>query len=71
MLARTASADIMCVGPKSVREKFTGIIRYVMCYTIMEVSLLAQIIGVQTLQKSILFSSHVSDFSLPKVVETC
>uniref|UniRef100_A0A2N9EFV1 Exosome complex component CSL4 C-terminal domain-containing protein n=1 Tax=Fagus sylvatica TaxID=28930 RepID=A0A2N9EFV1_FAGSY len=24
---RMASADIMCVGPKSVREKFTGIIR--------------------------------------------
>ncbi|XWS64782.1 hypothetical protein CRYUN_Cryun05aG0033300 [Craigia yunnanensis] len=27
VMARTASADIMCVGPKSVREKFTGIIR--------------------------------------------
>ncbi|KAF7817779.1 Exosome complex component CSL4 [Senna tora] len=27
VLAKTASADIMCVGPKSVREKFTGIIR--------------------------------------------
>ncbi|KAL2950007.1 hypothetical protein AAZX31_20G207900 [Glycine max] len=26
-MARSASADIMCVGPKSVREKFTGIIR--------------------------------------------
>nr|POE98718.1 hypothetical protein CFP56_75672 [Quercus suber] len=25
--ARVASADIMCVGPKSVREKFTGSIR--------------------------------------------
>lgn len=25
--ARMASVDIMCVGPKSVREKFTGIIR--------------------------------------------
>ena len=25
-MARSASADIMCVGPKSVREKFTGII---------------------------------------------
>lgn len=30
MMARSASADIMCVGPKSVREKFTGIIRYAM-----------------------------------------
>lgn len=29
MMAKMASADIMCVGPKSVREKFTGIIRYV------------------------------------------
>lgn len=29
MMARMASADIMCVGPKSVREKFTGTIRYV------------------------------------------
>ena len=28
MTARVASADIMCVGPKSVREKFTGSIRY-------------------------------------------
>ncbi|KAL4356994.1 hypothetical protein AHAS_Ahas09G0142300 [Arachis hypogaea] len=27
VMAKTASADIMCVGPKSVREKFTGIIR--------------------------------------------
>ncbi|GKV07093.1 hypothetical protein SLEP1_g18896 [Rubroshorea leprosula] len=27
VMARTASADIMCVGPKSVRENFTGIIR--------------------------------------------
>ncbi|KAL5990298.1 hypothetical protein ACLOJK_011195 [Asimina triloba] len=27
VMARTAAADIMCVGPKSVREKFTGIIR--------------------------------------------
>ncbi|CBI28643.3 hypothetical protein VitviT2T_005236 [Vitis vinifera] len=27
VMARMASADIMCVGPKSVREKFTGIIR--------------------------------------------
>ncbi|KAL1064299.1 hypothetical protein V6Z11_D13G203500 [Gossypium hirsutum] len=27
VMARTVSADIMCVGPKSVREKFTGIIR--------------------------------------------
>ncbi|XP_040869404.1 exosome complex component CSL4 [Glycine max] len=27
VMARSASADIMCVGPKSVREKFTGIIR--------------------------------------------
>lgn len=27
-MAKMASADIMCVGPKSVREKFTGIIRY-------------------------------------------
>ncbi|OMO84572.1 Exosome complex component CSL4 [Corchorus capsularis] len=27
VMARTASADIMCVGPKSVREKFTGVIR--------------------------------------------
>ncbi|KAJ9703085.1 hypothetical protein PVL29_004736 [Vitis rotundifolia] len=26
VMARMASADIMCVGPKSVREKFTGII---------------------------------------------
>uniref|UniRef100_A0A5B6YNY9 Exosome complex component N-terminal domain-containing protein n=1 Tax=Davidia involucrata TaxID=16924 RepID=A0A5B6YNY9_DAVIN len=24
VMARMASADIMCVGPKSVREKFTG-----------------------------------------------
>lgn len=28
-MARMASADIMCVGSKSVKEKFTGIIRYV------------------------------------------
>ncbi|KAG5034691.1 hypothetical protein JHK87_009601 [Glycine soja] len=28
VMARSASADIMCVGPKSVREKFTGIIRF-------------------------------------------
>lgn len=28
MMARMASADIMCVGNKSVREKFSGIIRY-------------------------------------------
>ncbi|XP_021281984.1 uncharacterized protein LOC110414912 [Herrania umbratica] len=27
VMARIASADIMCVGPKSVREKFSGIIR--------------------------------------------
>ncbi|KAJ0013770.1 hypothetical protein Pint_20320 [Pistacia integerrima] len=27
VMARMASADIMCVGPKSVREKFTGTIR--------------------------------------------
>uniref|UniRef100_A0A5B7BRJ1 Exosome complex component CSL4 n=1 Tax=Davidia involucrata TaxID=16924 RepID=A0A5B7BRJ1_DAVIN len=27
VMARMASADIMCVGPKSVQEKFTGIIR--------------------------------------------
>ncbi|OMO96049.1 Exosome complex component CSL4 [Corchorus olitorius] len=27
VMARTTSADIMCVGPKSVREKFTGVIR--------------------------------------------
>ncbi|XP_042487224.1 exosome complex component CSL4 isoform X1 [Macadamia integrifolia] len=27
VMARMASADIMCVGAKSVREKFTGIIR--------------------------------------------
>lgn len=27
-MAKTAFADIMCVGQKSVREKFTGIIRY-------------------------------------------
>lgn len=27
VMPRSASADIMCVGPKSVREKFTGIIR--------------------------------------------
>ncbi|XP_057801910.1 uncharacterized protein LOC131017191 [Salvia miltiorrhiza] len=26
-MAKMASADIVCVGPKSVREKFTGIIR--------------------------------------------
>lgn len=29
MMARMASADIMCVGSKSVKEKFSGIIRYV------------------------------------------
>lgn len=28
MMARMASTDIMCVGPKAVREKFSGIIRY-------------------------------------------
>ncbi|KAL0298575.1 UNVERIFIED_CONTAM: hypothetical protein Sradi_6517300 [Sesamum radiatum] len=28
VMAKMASADIMCVGPKSVREKFTGTIRY-------------------------------------------
>ncbi|XP_051119828.1 uncharacterized protein LOC127243716 [Andrographis paniculata] len=27
VMAKMASADIMCVGPKSVKEKFTGIIR--------------------------------------------
>ncbi|XP_010264801.1 PREDICTED: exosome complex component CSL4 [Nelumbo nucifera] len=27
VMAKMASADIMCVGPKAVREKFTGIIR--------------------------------------------
>ncbi|KAE9448016.1 hypothetical protein C3L33_20086, partial [Rhododendron williamsianum] len=27
VMVRMASADIMCVGPKSVREKFTGSIR--------------------------------------------
>ncbi|KAG6647408.1 hypothetical protein I3843_07G075500 [Carya illinoinensis] len=27
VMAKMASADIMCVGPKSVREKFSGIIR--------------------------------------------
>ncbi|XP_010550804.1 PREDICTED: exosome complex component CSL4 [Tarenaya hassleriana] len=27
VMARMAAADIMCVGPKAVREKFTGIIR--------------------------------------------
>ncbi|KAA8538959.1 hypothetical protein F0562_025651 [Nyssa sinensis] len=27
VMARMASADIMCVGPKSVRENFSGIIR--------------------------------------------
>lgn len=27
VMARTASTDILCVGPKAVREKFTGIIR--------------------------------------------
>ncbi|XP_059628572.1 uncharacterized protein LOC132271263 [Cornus florida] len=27
VMARMASADIMCVGPKSVREKFSGVIR--------------------------------------------
>ncbi|XP_050220989.1 uncharacterized protein LOC126671276 [Mercurialis annua] len=27
VMARLASADIMCVGPKAVREKFTGTIR--------------------------------------------
>ncbi|KAL0317527.1 UNVERIFIED_CONTAM: Exosome complex component CSL4 [Sesamum angustifolium] len=27
VMAKMASADIMCVGPKSVREKFTGTIR--------------------------------------------
>ncbi|KAH7571812.1 hypothetical protein JRO89_XS04G0148000 [Xanthoceras sorbifolium] len=27
VMARMASADIMCIGPKSVKEKFTGIIR--------------------------------------------
>lgn len=28
-MVKMASADIMCVGNKSVREKFTGIIRYI------------------------------------------
>ncbi|KAL2941249.1 Exosome complex component csl4 [Bienertia sinuspersici] len=28
--AKTASADIMCVSNKAVREKFTGIIRYIL-----------------------------------------
>lgn len=32
MMAKMATADIMCVGPKSVREKFTGIIRYATCF---------------------------------------
>ncbi|XP_057801934.1 uncharacterized protein LOC131017213 [Salvia miltiorrhiza] len=27
VMAKMASADIVCIGPKSVREKFTGIIR--------------------------------------------
>ncbi|KAL8099342.1 hypothetical protein AgCh_031844 [Apium graveolens] len=30
VMARMASADIMCVGPKSVREKFTGIISFLL-----------------------------------------
>ena len=29
MMERMASADILCLGTKSVREKFSGIIRYV------------------------------------------
>lgn len=29
VMARMASADIMCVGSKSVKEKFSGIIRFV------------------------------------------
>ncbi|KAF2321173.1 hypothetical protein GH714_034907 [Hevea brasiliensis] len=29
VMAKMASADIMCVGPKTVQEKFTGIMRYV------------------------------------------
>lgn len=31
-MSRMASADIMCVGPKSVKEKFTGIIRFKMIF---------------------------------------
>ena len=27
-MPRMASADIMCVGPKSVKEKFSGVIRF-------------------------------------------
>jgi len=28
VMTKIAEADIMCVGQKSVREKFTGVIRY-------------------------------------------
>lgn len=35
-MARMASADIMCVGPKSVREKFTGTIRFVILFSIFQ-----------------------------------
>lgn len=31
-MSRMASVDIMCVGPKSVREKFTGTIRSILFY---------------------------------------
>ena len=31
-MSRMASADIMCVGPNSVKEKFTGIIRFEMFF---------------------------------------
>lgn len=34
-MARMASADILCVGPKAVREKFTGTIRLVMLIMIL------------------------------------
>jgi exosome complex component CSL4 len=31
-MARMASADIMCVDSKAVKEKFTGMIRYGFCF---------------------------------------
>lgn len=39
VMAKMASADIMCVGTKSVKEKFSGVIRYVCLFQVMEILL--------------------------------
>lgn len=45
MMTRMASADIMCVGAKSVREKFSGIIRFFIFYIELLMDLLYGYLG--------------------------